>query len=131
MPSRRLSGGQLQRVAIARALAMDPQLVIFDEPTSALDPELIAEVLGVIRALAQVRRTMIIVTHELRFAARVSDRIIFMDGGKIVESGPPESILGRPKSERLTRFLSKLLDDRGASNPTTAQIAEIVPCAKC
>jgi polar amino acid transport system ATP-binding protein len=110
-----LSGGQLQRVAIARALAMDPQLMLFDEPTSALDPELIAEVLAVIRALAQARCTMIVVTHELRFAARVSDRIIFMDGGKIVESGPPQSVLGSPKSQRLGHFLARLLYDGAAS----------------
>ena len=110
-----LSGGQLQRVAIARALAMDPQLMLFDEPTSALDPELIAEVLAVIRELARAGRTMIVVTHELRFAARVSDRIIFMDAGRIVESGPPQSVLGNPKSERLGRFLATLLYERGAN----------------
>ncbi len=104
-----LSGGQLQRVAIARTLAMDPELILFDEPTSSLDPELVAEVLTVMRELALGRRTMIVVTHELHFAARLSDRIIFMDQGQIVEQGPPAAVLGNPQSERLQQFLSKVL----------------------
>jgi polar amino acid transport system ATP-binding protein len=104
-----LSGGQLQRVAIARALAMDPDLMLFDEPTSSLDAELVEEVLAVMRELARARRTMIIVTHELHFSARVSDRIIFMNEGRIVEEGPPEAVLTNPRSERLRRFLSKVL----------------------
>ncbi len=120
-----LSGGQLQRVAIARALAMDPQLMLFDEPTSALDPELIVEVLAVIRALAEARRTLIVVTHELRFAARVADRVIFMDGGRIVESGPPQSVLVNPKSERLRRFLATLLYDSSTAGAVAAEATEI------
>jgi polar amino acid transport system ATP-binding protein len=104
-----LSGGQLQRVAIARALAMDPELILLDEPTSSLDPELVAEVLEVMQELALARRTMIMVTHELRFAARVSDRVIFMNEGRIVEEGRPDAVLGNPQSERLKQFLSNVL----------------------
>ena len=104
-----LSGGQLQRVAIARALAMDPDLMLFDEPTSSLDPELVEEVLTVMRELVGAGGTMIIVTHELHFAARVSDRIVFMNEGRIVEEGPPEAVLKDPQSERLRQFLSKVL----------------------
>jgi polar amino acid transport system permease protein len=101
----RLSGGQQQRVAIARALAISPRLMLFDEPTSALDPELVGEVLAVIRRLAEAGMTMIVVTHEVRFAREVADRVIFMDEGQIVEQGPPEDVLDRPKHERTQRFL--------------------------
>jgi polar amino acid transport system permease protein len=101
----RLSGGQQQRVAIARALAISPRLMLFDEPTSALDPELVGEVLAVIRRLAEAGMTMIVVTHEVRFAREVADRVVFMDEGHIVEQGPPEDVLDRPKHERTQRFL--------------------------
>ena len=101
----RLSGGQQQRVAIARALAISPRLMLFDEPTSALDPELVAEVLAVIRRLAEGGMTMIVVTHEVRFAREVADRIIFMDGGRIVEEGSPVDVLERPKEPRTRQFL--------------------------
>jgi polar amino acid transport system ATP-binding protein len=101
----RLSGGQQQRVAIARALAMDPKLMLFDEPTSALDPELVKEVLDVMRGLALEGMTMIVVTHELGFARDVGDRVIFMDDGAIVEEGPPAQILDNPAEERTKRFL--------------------------
>jgi polar amino acid transport system permease protein len=101
----RLSGGQQQRVAIARALAMSPQLMLFDEPTSALDPELVAEVLTVIRMLAEAGMTMLVVTHEVRFAREVADRVIFMDQGAIIEEGTPAEVLGNPKQERTRRFL--------------------------
>jgi polar amino acid transport system permease protein len=101
----RLSGGQQQRVAIARALAISPRLMLFDEPTSALDPELVGEVLAVIRRLAEAGMTMIVVTHEVRFAREVADRVVFMDGGLIVEQGPPEDVLDHPKQERTQRFL--------------------------
>ncbi len=101
-----LSGGQQQRVAIARALAMEPSILCFDEPTSALDPELTGEVLRVIRELAKERTTMIIVTHEMSFARDVSDQIVFMDGGLIVEKGTPEEVFGHPKEERTKAFLS-------------------------
>ena len=100
-----LSGGQQQRVAIARALAMRPDILFFDEPTSALDPELTGEVLRVIRGLAEEKMTMVIVTHEMAFARAVSDRVIFMDGGVIVEQGDPERVLGDPEQERTRRFL--------------------------
>ena len=100
-----LSGGQQQRVAIARALAMTPDILCFDEPTSALDPELTGEVLKVIRDLAEEKMTMVIVTHEMAFARAVSDRVIFMDGGVIVEQGDPEQVLGDPAQERTRRFL--------------------------
>ena len=105
-----LSGGQQQRVAIARALALCPDILCFDEPTSALDPELTGEVLRVIRALAQQHTTMIIVTHEMQFAREVSDRILFMDGGLIVEQGPPEEVFEHPKTERMRQFLSRSAD---------------------
>jgi polar amino acid transport system permease protein len=101
----RLSGGQQQRVAIARALAVSPRIMLFDEPTSALDPELVGEVLGVIRALADAGMTMIIVTHEVRFARDVADRVVFMDGGAVVEQGPPSQVLSNPAHERTRRFL--------------------------
>ena len=100
-----LSGGQQQRVAIARALAMDPDILFFDEPTSALDPELTGEVLKVIKQLAEEKMTMVIVTHEMAFARAVSDRVIFMDGGVIVEQGHPEKVLGAPEQERTRQFL--------------------------
>jgi len=101
-----LSGGQQQRVAIVRALALNPKIMLFDEPTSALDPEITNEVLKVIKSLAEENMTMIIVTHEMAFAKNVSDRIIFMDGGVIVEEGSPQEVMTAPKSERLKEFLS-------------------------
>ncbi|MDO5444752.1 MAG: amino acid ABC transporter ATP-binding protein [Eubacteriales bacterium] len=100
-----LSGGQQQRVAIARALIMNPEIIFFDEPTSALDPELTGEVLKVIRQLADEKMTMVIVTHEMSFAGAVSDRVVFMDGGVIVEQGAPEKVLGDPEMERTKQFL--------------------------
>ena len=100
-----LSGGQQQRVAIARALAMKPEILFFDEPTSALDPELTGEVLKVIRQLAEEKMTMVVVTHEMSFARAVSNRVIFMDGGVIVEEGDPEEVFGNPKQERTKQFL--------------------------
>jgi polar amino acid transport system ATP-binding protein len=103
----RLSGGQQQRVAIARALAMQPKVMLFDEVTSALDPELVDEVLGVMQQLARDGMTMIVVTHEIPFARDVADRIIFMDGGVIVEQGPPDSVLFTPQAERLKTFLRR------------------------
>ena len=106
----RLSGGQQQRVAIARALGMQPKLMLFDEATSALDPELIGEVLKVMRQLAEEGRTMIIVTHEIQFAEEVSDRVIFMDEGIIVEEDDPKKIFSQPKHERTKSFLSQILD---------------------
>ena len=105
---RELSGGQQQRCAIARALAMDPEVILFDEPTSALDPELVGEVLTVIRELAAEKRTMVIVTHQMEFARDVADRTIFMDDGVIIEQGPSNAVLGSPKEERTRRFLSKV-----------------------
>ena len=104
----RLSGGQQQRVAIARALAQKPQLLLFDEPTSALDPELVGEVLTVIRELAEEGRSMVLVTHEINFAREVADRVIFMDGGVIVEQGPPKDILAKPQTPRLQQFLRQM-----------------------
>lgn len=104
-----LSGGQKQRVAIARALAMNPDVMLFDEPTSALDPEMVGEVLGVMQDLAREGMTMIIVTHEMGFAREVGDRILFMDGGVIVEEGTPEEVFGAPKNARTQDFLSKVL----------------------
>ena len=104
-----LSGGQKQRVAIARALAMDPVIMLFDEPTSALDPEMVGEVLDVIKQLAKDGMTMVIVTHEMGFAREVGDRILFMDGGVIAEEGPPEQVFGNPQNERTRSFLGKVL----------------------
>ncbi|MCW2952032.1 MAG: transporter related protein [Conexibacter sp.] len=104
-----LSGGQQQRVAIARALAMDPKLMLFDEPTSALDPELVGEVLAVIRGLADDGMTMVVVTHEMGFAREVADSIVFMDGGVIVESGTPAELLSNPREARTRDFLAKVL----------------------
>ena len=103
-----LSGGQKQRVAIARALALRPKMLYFDEPTSALDPEITAEILRVLKGLAAEKMTMVIVTHEIDFARAVSDRVIFMDGGKVVEEGRPEEVLDNPKNERTKAFLQKL-----------------------
>ena len=104
-----LSGGQKQRIAIARALSMNPDVILFDEPTSALDPEMVGEVLEVMKSLAGAGYTMIVVTHEMGFAREVSDRVIFMDGGYIVEEGTPEEIFSSPKQERTKEFLSRVL----------------------
>lgn len=104
-----LSGGQQQRVAIARALAMDPKLMLFDEPTSALDPELVGEVLAVMKKLASEGMTMIVVTHEMGFAREVADQLVFMDGGVIVESGAPRDVLSNPQHDRTKAFLSKVM----------------------
>ena len=104
-----LSGGQQQRVAIARALAMDPKLMLFDEPTSALDPELVGEVLDVMRRLASAGMTMVVVTHEIGFARGAADAVVFIDGGLVVESGPPSEVFDHPKHERTRSFLSKVL----------------------
>ncbi|MGA7204817.1 MAG: ATP-binding cassette domain-containing protein, partial [Specibacter sp.] len=105
-----LSGGQQQRVAIARALALDPKILLFDEPTSALDPELVNEVLDVIRELATSGTTLVIVTHEMGFARDVADTVIFMDQGRIVERGTPAEIFGNPREERTKGFLSKIIE---------------------
>ncbi len=105
----RLSGGQQQRVAIARALAMDPKIMLFDEPTSALDPEMVGEVLEVMKQLAREGMTMVVVTHEMGFAREVADRVLFMDAGKLVEEVTPEQIFGTPKEERTKLFLSQVL----------------------
>jgi glutamine transport system ATP-binding protein len=106
---RNLSGGQQQRVAIARALAMDPQIMLFDEPTSALDPEMVGEVLAVMKNLAYEGMTMLIVTHEMGFAREVADRVLFLDKGIIIEDDTPEEVFGNPKSERSRTFLEKIL----------------------
>lgn len=105
-----LSGGQQQRVAIARALAMKPALMLFDEPTSALDPELVGEVLAVMRDVARMGMTMVVVTHELGFAREVASRVLFMDQGQVVESGPPEQVLGSPRHQRTKDFISAVLN---------------------
>ncbi|MBP2329250.1 polar amino acid transport system ATP-binding protein [Kibdelosporangium banguiense] len=112
-----LSGGQQQRVAIARALSMSPALMLFDEPTSALDPELVGEVLAVMRTLAEEGMTMLIVTHEMAFAREVADRVVFMDGGVIVEQGSPHEVISNPQQERTKTFLKRVLDP---TNVTTA-----------
>ena len=104
-----LSGGQRQRVAIARALAMNPKIILFDEPTSALDPEMVGEVLDVMKSLAHGGMTLVIVTHEMGFAREVADRVLFMDGGYIIEQGTPDEIFNHPKEERTRAFLSKVL----------------------
>jgi ABC-type polar amino acid transport system ATPase subunit len=104
-----LSGGQQQRAAIARALAMEPEVLLFDEPTSALDPELVGEVLAVMKELALEGRTMMVVTHEMGFAREVSDRVAYMDGGKLLEIAPPADFFGNPQNERTREFLSKIL----------------------
>jgi polar amino acid transport system ATP-binding protein len=106
---RQLSGGQQQRVAIARALAMSPQLMLFDEPTSALDPELVDDVLGVMKELAREGLTMIVVTHEIGFAKEVADRVVFMDDGVIVEQGTPQEVIDNPQHNRTRAFLSRVL----------------------
>ncbi|MGW6276915.1 amino acid ABC transporter ATP-binding protein [Kribbella sp. NPDC055071] len=106
---RQLSGGQQQRVAIARALALRPKVLLFDEPTSALDPELVGEVLDVIKELARDGATMVVVTHEIGFAREIADTVVFMDGGRIVESGPPHEVLDNPAHERTRAFISKVL----------------------
>ncbi|MEU5444226.1 amino acid ABC transporter ATP-binding protein [Streptomyces griseofuscus] len=113
-----LSGGQQQRVAIARALAMGPEVMLFDEPTSALDPELVGDVLAVMRSLAREGMTMMVVTHEMSFAREVADRVVFMDGGVIVEQGRPEQVIGAPRHERTRHFLSRILD------PAMAEVEE-------
>ena len=104
-----LSGGQKQRVAIVRSLCMEPELMLFDEPTSALDPEMVGEVLDVMKNLAQSGMTMLVVTHEMRFAREVGDRVLFMDGGKVIEQGTPDQIFDHPQSDRLKQFLAKVL----------------------
>ena len=106
---RQLSGGQQQRVAIARALALEPKLVLFDEPTSALDPELVGEVLDVMRDLARAGTTMVVVTHEIGFAREVADTVVFLDEGRLIEQGPPAAVLDNPRHERTRTFLSKVL----------------------
>ncbi|MBQ9249155.1 MAG: amino acid ABC transporter ATP-binding protein [Oscillospiraceae bacterium] len=110
--STRLSGGQKQRVAIARALCMEPEIMLFDEPTSALDPEIVGEVLDVMKELAAEGMTMIVVTHEMAFAKEVSDRVIFMDQGVILEQGSPREIFANPRNERTREFLSRYLEDK-------------------
>ncbi|QWF80634.1 amino acid ABC transporter ATP-binding protein [Amycolatopsis sp. CA-230715] len=105
-----LSGGQQQRVAIARALAMRPKLMLFDEPTSALDPELVGDVLEVMRQLAKDGMTMVVVTHEMQFAREVADKVLFMDDGVVVEQGPPDQVIGSPKHERTKEFLARVLN---------------------
>ncbi|MGH3861510.1 amino acid ABC transporter ATP-binding protein [Actinokineospora sp.] len=109
LPSQ-LSGGQQQRVAIARALSMNPEVMLFDEPTSALDPELVGEVLTVMRQLADEGMTMLVVTHEMQFAREVADKVLFMDGGYVVEQGPPAQVIGSPQHERTKSFLRRVLD---------------------
>ncbi|MYS12884.1 ATP-binding cassette domain-containing protein, partial [Streptomyces sp. SID4982] len=104
-----LSGGQQQRVAIARALALEPKVLLFDEPTSALDPELVGEVLDVIKDLARTGTTMIVVTHEIGFAREVADTVVFMDDGLVVEQGPPSAVLDAPQRDRTRAFLAKVL----------------------
>ena len=113
-----LSGGQQQRVAIARALSMDPTLMLFDEPTSALDPETVGEVLAIMRSLAKAGMTMLVVTHEMSFAKEVADRVVFMDGGVVVEEGPAKDVIGNPQQPRTQDFLKRVLD------PTHVEIAE-------
>jgi polar amino acid transport system ATP-binding protein len=109
-----LSGGQQQRAAIARSLAMGPELMLFDEPTSSLDPEIVGEVLAVMRGLAQEGMTMVVVTHEMSFAREVADRVVFMDDGVIVEEGPPSRVIGAPAQERTRQFLARVLDPAAA-----------------
>jgi len=109
-----LSGGQQQRAAIARALAMGPEVMLFDEPTSALDPELVGDVLAVMRSLAEEGMTMLVVTHEMSFAREVADRVVFMDGGLVVEDGPARQVIGDPRHERTRGFLARVLDPAAA-----------------
>ena len=115
-----LSGGQQQRVAIARALAMEPRLVLFDEVTSALDPELVGEVLAVMRDLARAGMTMVVVSHEMSFVRDVADHVVFMEGGQIAESGPPGEMFGRPRHPRLQAFLARFQQGRAGGGPLTA-----------
>ncbi len=122
----KLSGGQQQRVAIARALAMHPKIMLFDEPTSALDPELVGEVLDVIAKLAESGMTMLIITHEMAFARDVSDRVVFMDGGRIVEEAPPENLFCNPRQARTKQFLQRMLHPRNAAG-RTPQEGEVGP----
>ncbi|MDQ8705456.1 amino acid ABC transporter ATP-binding protein [Streptomyces sp. LHD-70] len=119
-----LSGGQQQRVAIARALSMDPELMLFDEPTSALDPELVGDVLAVMRSLAQEGMTMLVVTHEMSFAREVADRVVFMDGGVIVEEGPAARVVGDPQHERTRTFLARVLDPAAAPAPSLGEVGK-------
>ncbi|MFF8386370.1 amino acid ABC transporter ATP-binding protein [Streptomyces kanasensis] len=112
-----LSGGQQQRVAIARALAMDPEVMLFDEPTSALDPELVGDVLAVMRGLARDGMTMMVVTHEMSFAREVADRVVFMDAGRVVEEGPAQQVVGAPREARTRDFLLRVLDPAAAAPP--------------
>lgn len=121
----RLSGGQQQRVGIARALAMEPEVMLLDEPTSALDPELVEEVLSVIRALAQDGMTMVMVTHEMSFAAKISDKVVFMEAGKIVEAGPPEQLFGNTRTPRLQQFLKPWLDRSLSFTASALHLADI------
>ena len=116
-----LSGGQQQRVAIARALSMNPDVMLFDEPTSALDPELVGDVLAVMRQLAEEGMTMLVVTHEMQFAREVADSVLFMDGGVVVEQGPPSQVIGDPQHERTKTFLHRVL------NPTSVEEGEEFP----
>lgn len=116
-----LSGGQQQRVAIARSLSMGPEVMLFDEPTSALDPELVGDVLAVMRMLANEGMTMMVVTHEMTFAREVADRVVFMDDGVVVEDGAPAQVIGSPRHERTRHFLSRLLD------PAMADVEEETP----
>lgn len=119
-----LSGGQQQRVAIARALAMDPKLMLFDEPTSALDPELVGEVLTVMRDLARDGMTMIVVTHEMGFAREVADRVVFMDAGVVVESGTPQEVIGNPQHQRTRSFLARMRREEEQHVRSTVERAE-------
>jgi polar amino acid transport system ATP-binding protein len=121
-----LSGGQQQRVAIARALAMKPELLLFDEPTSALDPELVGEVLAVMRTLAEEGTTMIVVTHEMGFAREVADRVVFMDQGVVVEEGEPKEVLLNPKEERTKTFLRRVKHDAEAEAAHDAELAKLL-----
>jgi polar amino acid transport system ATP-binding protein len=116
-----LSGGQQQRVAIARSLSMNPALMLFDEPTSALDPELVGDVLAVMKGLAREGMTMMVVTHEMAFARDVADRVVFMDGGYVVEDGPPDQVIGNPQHERTKVFLTRVL------NPTAVEEGDEFP----
>ncbi len=121
-----LSGGQQQRVAIARALAMDPKLMLFDEPTSALDPELVGEVLKVMRDLAEGGMTMIVVTHEMSFAREVADEVVFMDGGVVVEQGPPRQVIDHPQHARTKAFLSRMRQEEATGHADSAAALEAV-----
>jgi polar amino acid transport system ATP-binding protein len=121
-----LSGGQQQRVAIARALAMQPELMLFDEPTSALDPELVGEVLAVMRDLASEGTTMIVVTHEMAFAREVADRVVFMDGGVVVEEGAPDQVLRQPTEERTKTFLRRVKQQAEAEAAHEAELSQIL-----